>query len=389
MQIDTPYALYIHIPFCRVRCTYCAFNTYTDLDDLLDDYVQALIQEISHFSGLEAHTVYFGGGTPSLLTTQHITQILQAVHDHFAISTSLEVTLEANPGTIDYPKLAALREAGITRLSIGMQSAHASELQLFGRLHDFSATQQAVADARRAGFDNLNLDLIYGAPHQTRTAWRESLRKALALSPDHVSLYALSLESGTPMTRQVKYGELTAPDSDLVADMYEDATDILEDAGFIQYEISNWALPDQACRHNLQYWRNLPYLGLGAGAHGYAAMTRTVNAMRPELYIERLQNSTQHAFPQTPATIKAEAIERETDMGETLFMGLRLLDEGLSLHAFEARYEERVQDRFAQEINTLIAKGLLTQDGDYLKLTRAARLISNYVFQHFLVEQES
>lgn len=378
----------MHIPFCHVRCTYCAFNTYADRTALIDDYVQALIQEIEWFPDLHVHTIYLGGGTPSILEVDQFARILKAVCNTFGLSDNLEITLEANPGTIDLDKLRAARAAGVTRLSLGMQSAHQHELSLFGRLHDFEVVCRTVDDARRAGFDNLSLDLMYGIPRQTRSMWRDSLRAALALSPDHLSLYALKLESGTELARQVKYKELPLPDDDLAADMYEDATEMLDAARFVQYEISNWARPGKFCQHNLQYWRNLPYLGLGAGAHGYANQTRTVNAMRPEVYIQRMGATPQELpFPQTPATIIAEMLDRETDMAETLFMGLRLLEEGLSLHTFEARYGERMHDRFQDELLFLIERGLLRLDNGYLKLTREARLISNYVFQHFLADR--
>lgn len=390
--LNESHAIYIHIPFCRIRCTYCAFNTYTDQNHLVEDYVQALIREI-RFIGhslpdnqLKAHTIYFGGGTPSLLESQQVERIVESVHQEFAVISDAEVSLETNPGTIDFEKLRGFRLAGVTRLSIGMQSAHQSELALFGRLHQHQEVIEAVELARKAGFENINLDLIYGVPNQTQKMWDNSVKAALDLSPDHLSLYALSLEAGTEMTRQVKYHELPSPDSDLTADMYEDATALLDSAGFVQYEISNWEMAEKACEHNLQYWRNLPYLGLGAGAHGYANRMRTVNAMRPEVYIERLNTKIEapSEFPKTPATIKAASIDRDTDMAETLFMGLRLLEEGLSLSDFEARYGERVEDRFAGEIKQLVHKGLLVMDEDRLKLTQAARLISNHVFQHFV-----
>lgn len=385
------HAIYVHIPFCRIRCTYCAFNTYIDQNHLIEDYVQALMQEIRFIhqtvpdEQLRAHTLYFGGGTPSLLTPNQVERIIDVIYQEFDVA-SLEVSLEANPGTVDFEKLSGFRQAGVTRLSMGMQSAHQSELQLFGRLHQHQEVISAVEQGRQAGFENISLDLIYGVPNQTRKKWQESVKTALDLSADHLSLYALSLEPGTVMTKQVKYNELPTPDSDVAADMYEDATELLDAAGFIQYEISNWGLSGKMCEHNLQYWRNLPYLGLGAGSHGYASQTRTVNAMRPEVYIERMntQWDTDMAFPKTPATIKYEPIDRDTDMAETLLMGLRLLDEGLSLSAFERRYEERVEERFGDEIERLTYRGLLVSENNRLKLTKQARLISNYVFQHFV-----
>jgi oxygen-independent coproporphyrinogen-3 oxidase len=384
------WSIYIHIPFCRVRCTYCAFNTYTGRDDRFDAYVNAVITELALLSREtpRVHTVYLGGGTPSLLNPRQIENIIAAIHAQFETDPDLEITVEANPGTVSSLYLRALRSIGVTRLSLGMQSAHQTELALFGRLHGLADVVSAVQDARQAGFGNVNVDLLYGSPNQTRAMWRTTLRAALDLETDHISLYALSLESGTELKRRVTYGNLPPPDSDLAADMYNDATELLEAAGFRQYEISNWALPGKACRHNLQYWRNLPYLGVGAGAHGYAGHIRTVNVMKPEHYIERLSmlpdEPSSLPFPETPATLKTDEIDRETDMAETVFMGLRLIEEGLSLTAFERRYGEPFEQRFGPQLERLISLGLLFLEGDRLKLTPRARLISNLVFEQFV-----
>lgn len=389
--MEMPWSIYVHVPFCRVRCGYCAFNVFTDRGHLVDAYVDAVRQEIrwlgrtAHSIRRAVHSIYFGGGTPSLLSPAHIKKILTTIGDEFAVAHDVEISLEANPGTVGLAYLQAIRQAGVARLSLGMQSVHEAELALFGRLHRHEDVVETVNHARRAGFDNLSLDLIYGNPHQTRQMWQTTLAAALALAPENVSYYALEFKSGTEMARQVRYGELPMPEADLAADMYEDASEKLARAGFVQYEISNWGLPGKACRHNLQYWRNLPYLGLGAGAHGYAERLRTVNAMRPEVYIQRL-NAQQTAlnFPRTGATIKAEEIDIETDMFETIFMGLRLLQEGLSLVDFERRYGLRLDERFGEEIAELKAWGLLWQDGERLKLTPRARLVSNSIFQKFI-----
>ncbi|MBI5927869.1 MAG: radical SAM family heme chaperone HemW [Chloroflexi bacterium] len=386
------WSLYIHIPFCTTRCTYCAFNTYTDKHLLIDEYVQAVCAEVELLSHLDQpiHTIYLGGGTPSLLKPSQLEQIISHVLINFTYNSILEITQEINPRDASEAYLHALRK-NVSRLSLGMQSVNPSELQMFSRDHDHPHVVQAVKFARLAGFDNINLDLIYGNPGQTLAMWRDSVQAALDLDPDHLSMYALSLENGTELKRRVTYGELPMPDPDLAADMYELASEMMAAAGFVQYEISNWAKPGKFCQHNIQYWKNLPYLGIGAGAHGYANQVRTVNVMRPELYIERLKNlpSNPLPFPQTPATMTAEPIDRQTDMFETIFTGLRLLDEGLSLKAFEQRYGEKLEVRFADEIKRLTRMGLLWQAGDALKLTKSARLISNRVFQEFAVEEEA
>ncbi|MCI0709686.1 MAG: radical SAM family heme chaperone HemW [Chloroflexi bacterium] len=386
------HSLYIHIPFCRERCTYCAFNTYTDRSPLIDGYVGALENEMTFLATLSdkvpVHTVYFGGGTPSLLSPVQIERILQAARRSFSVTDDVEISLEVNPGTVDKEYFTALVQLGANRFSLGVQSAQADELMMFGRLHDWVDVERGVSDARQAGVTNLSLDLIYGVPNQTLDIWQDSLQRVLDLGPDHLSLYALGLESGTEMTRQVKYGELPSPDPDLAADMYELASECLAAQGFIQYEISNWGKPGTFCQHNLQYWRNLPYLGIGAGAHGYANRTRIVNAMRPEDYMQRLTeppNMTLY-FPQTPATIKAEPINDETDQFESIFMGLRLINEGLSLATFEERYGFRLEDKYGEQVKWLKDKNLIIQKEDRLFLTPHARLISNLVFEQFVGE---
>lgn len=387
MLMKSNLALYIHIPFCRERCTYCAFNTFTDRAHLMEDYVKAICQEIGYLSPKSlVHTIYFGGGTPSLLSVAQIVTILDAIYQHVDVLDTVEISLEANPGTVDAVYLRGLVDLGLSRLSLGAQSAQTSELNLFGRWHNWSDVKQAVNDARRAGIDNLSLDLIYGNPHQSLAMWQNSVQEVLTLTPNHLSLYALGLEPGTPLTKQVKYGELPEPDGDLAADMYEFATEKLDQAGFVQYEISNWGQAGKFCEHNLQYWRNLPYLGIGAGAHGYANLTRTVNAMRPENYIERLQNPRQdiYDFPRTPATISAEEIDPATDQFETIFMGLRLLQEGLDLDAFAKRYNLRLEDKFSETIEFLSQNDMLRLTDTHLFLTKRARLLSNQVFTRFM-----
>ncbi len=309
------HSLYFHIPFCIQRCAYCDFNTYAGQETNIPAYLQALCREVelvgkSYISGndgkgkVTAHTVFFGGGTPSLLTPAQFEQILQVVHDSFEVLPEAEISLEANPGTLSLDSLRGLRALGFNRLSLGVQSAHADELRLLGRIHDYGEVLDAVKWSRQAGFANLNLDLIFGLPEQTLERWSETLSKAVALEPEHLSLYALTIEHGTPFGRWAASGRLPIPDPDLAAEMYEWAGEFLEGHGFLQYEISNWGRtkssgrkmeagevnPFYACRHNLQYWRGDPYLGFGAGAHGYAAGVRYSNVLRIKTYVQRLMN---------------------------------------------------------------------------------------------------
>lgn len=400
----TSYSLYLHIPFCRHRCAYCDFNTYAGLQALIPDYVSALCAEarwLAEISGerLPFHTIFFGGGTPSLLPTHELERILTALNQAFELLPGSEISLEANPGTLHLDYLRGLRSLGVNRLSLGVQSALADELRLLEREHDLLDVIRAVEWARRAGFDNLNLDLIYGLPYQTLELWRVSLKWALRLHPEHLSLYALTLEHGTPMQHWVSHGLLPEPDADTAADMYDEASEQLEKAGYTQYEISNWAKEISnfefpiskllACRHNLQYWRNLPYLGLGAGAHGYAAGVRYSNHLNPAAYIRRLTaHNTQYEptfpFPLSPAVAESHPVDRAGEIGETMMMGLRLTREGVRDAVFQARFGVSLQDQFAKPIARLQGDGLLEWAGDALRLTRRGRLLGNRVFREFV-----
>jgi oxygen-independent coproporphyrinogen-3 oxidase len=388
------YSLYLHIPFCVHRCSYCDFNTYAGLEDMIPAYVKALQQEIeisarSADGALPVHTIFFGGGTPSLLLPEQVGSILETIRGCFDLYSNAEITLEANPGTLDPGQLEALRTAGVNRLSFGMQSANTVELHLLERQHNLQDVARAVMDARAAGFDNLNLDLMFGIPFQTIEMWQSSLNTALSLRPDHFSLYALTLEHGTPMKKQVDLGQLPDPDSDLAADMYELASEKMEAAGFSQYEISNWARCDETrglltCRHNLQYWRNLPYLGFGAGAHGYANGIRTANILSPAAYIQRLEQGGAETFPVTPTTVEKRSITREDELGETMMMGLRLAEEGVPDAVFYERFGLSLREQFGKQIARLEGQGLLEWNNGSLRLTKRGRLLGNRVFVEFI-----
>jgi len=396
-MISTLYSIYIHIPFCHCRCGYCDFNTYAGKGDLIPQYVSALCREIELVSRsakqkLPVHTVFFGGGTPSLLPIDALRQILSTLHDCFNIQPTTEITLEANPGTISQTYLSELHGLGINRLSLGMQSAHDTELKLLERQHSLKDVEQAVDWARQASFKNLNLDLIYGLPHQTLEYWLHTLKTALTLAPEHLSLYSLTIEQGTPLHQKIQNGILPVPDDDLSADMYEIATEQLEAAGYAQYEISNFAIRNQsghmmACEHNLQYWRNLPYLGFGAGAHGYAGNYRLSNVLRIPTYIQRVQNGRNMSFPLSPATIHHTRIDEVTEMQETMMVSLRLTREGISKRKFVERFGKPLESVFGREIQTLAQNGLLEwvgENGDTLRLTRRGRLLGNQVFMQFI-----
>ena len=398
-----PFSIYLHIPFCHHRCSYCDFNTYDGLDDLIPDYTQALCSEIKFMAAnfgqrIPVQTVFFGGGTPSLLPITEFSDVLDVLYQEFEIINGAELTLEANPESVSYDYLKGLRTLGINRLSLGMQTANPEELRLLERQHDYDRTALAISLARKAGFDNVSLDLIFGLPHQSIESWQASLELGLTLNPDHFSLYALTVEEGTPLADWIYKGLLNEPDPDLAADMYEWASERLDKCGFNQYEISNWARYDNsndllACRHNLQYWRNLPYLGLGAGAHGFAGGYRTANILSPRRYIQCFlsenvkRDQNQILFPLTPATVDAQSVESDQEIRETMMMGLRLTEEGISRKAFRARFGRPLEEIYKTEIDELISGGLLEWEpthNDRLRLTPRGRLLGNQVFIHFI-----
>ncbi|MEZ0396639.1 MAG: radical SAM family heme chaperone HemW [Anaerolineales bacterium] len=405
-------SLYFHIPFCLHRCAYCDFNTYAGQQDLIPAYVDALCREIEivgRRAGGQVSTVFFGGGTPSLLTPRQFEQIFAALHARFDILPDAEISLEANPGTVRLDALRALRTLGFNRISFGVQSFHSDELRQLERIHSPFDVFDAVTWARRASFDNLNLDLIYGLPEQPLDRWTATLRWALSLAPEHLSLYALTIEHGTPFGRWAARGLLPLPDADAAADMYERAGEILAAAGFVQYEISNWARDDRqpsqnpplsivhepsfACRHNLTYWRAQPYLGFGAGAHGYFDNLRVANVLRIKTYIERLTNyeSTHHESRSrrlSPAVVSLQPVSRATQMQEVMMLGLRLTREGVSRRGFADRFGVEMTDVFGEEISELLGLGLLEwvegEAAQVLRLTPPARLLGNQVFMRFV-----
>jgi oxygen-independent coproporphyrinogen-3 oxidase len=420
--MSQPYSLYFHIPFCKHRCAYCDFNTYAGQEDSIPAYVDALIGEINYVGRIavrqrietDARTVFFGGGTPSLLSPEQFDSIFRAIRENFNLREDSENTIEANPGTVSFEDLQQLRKIGINRISFGVQSANAEELRMLERVHDFFEVIQAVKFARKAGFDNLNLDLIYGLPEQTLETWQTTVKRILDLHPEHISAYALTLEHGTPFGRWSSKGLLPLPDPDLAAEMYEWASDELASAGYVQYEISNWALddgqmaadrslssivhrlPSRACKHNLQYWRGLPYLAFGAGGHGYANGYRYSNVLRIKTYIERMNDfrESRIEFPLSPATVNQHKQTESDDMSEFMMTGLRLVKAGVTEADFRSRFGRGLMDVYPNEIEELVRLGLLEwaqnntsevfKTSEVLRLTSRGRLLGNQVFVRFV-----
>lgn len=392
MTLSSKLSLYLHIPFCHRRCSYCDFNTYTTLGHLQERYARALSQEIRQVGQLGAwgrpkrpvHTVFFGGGTPSLMPATALAQILRAVADAFDLSPDAEISLEANPGTVDKAYLEALRGLGVNRLSLGAQSAIPGELALLGRRHDLDAVIVSVETAGEVGFDNLSLDLIYGLPGQTLASWEQSLRAALALAPTHLSLYCLTVEPGTSLQRWLKDGRIPDPDPDLAADQYELACELLAKEGFDHYEVSNWALPGYQCLHNLTYWRNQEYLGLGAGAHGHATGYRYEVVKQPRVYMRRLREGEPGQFPLSAAVAKKHVVDRAEAMSDVIIAQLRLLQEGVDLDAFAAAFGQTVEEAYGDTVRQLVEWGLLWTIDGRLRLTKRGRFLSNQVFYRFV-----
>ncbi len=351
--------------------------------------MQALVKEIEILGESKpaqvVHTIYLGGGTPSLLSSEQLARILNAIHLKFVVLPDAEISMESNPRDLTPEYMEAIRDIGINRLSIGMQSANAHELELFARRHDNEQVIEAVVAARSGGFTNLNLDLIYGIPAQTLDGWETSLKQMLAHQPEHISLYALGLEDGTSMKAWVESGKLPAPNDDLAADMYEIASDILEADGYGQYEISNWSKPGYECRHNLQYWRNLPYPGLGPGAHGLADGIRYSTILSPQRYIRALQEATGHfEFPRTPAIDQSIILTRETEIADTLLMGLRLTEEGINRANFAERFGVDPVDLHRLLFEKFVGYGLLEINPERVRVTRQGRLLSNMIFRELV-----
>ncbi len=370
---DQPLRAYLHVPFCSSRCGYCDFNTYTagELGGFrFDDYVTAVRREVDMAAGVaqprRLASVFIGGGTPSLLPTQDLAVLIDALRSAFGLEPGAEVTMEANPENVTPQALAAWRRAGVNRLSLGMQSADPTALQLLERVHTPGAAEAAVGMAHDVGFEHVSVDLIYGIPGQPDDAWRATVRSALAAGPDHVSAYALGVERGTALDRRVRSGEIAGPDPDAAASQYEVADRILEQEGFEWYEISNWALPGGQCAHNLGYWRSDNWWGFGPGAHSHVGGVRWWNVKRPAAYQAML------AAGESPAAAR-ETLDEQARHVESVMLSVRL-SEGIERDAFPSA-----------RVNRLLQESLLENaDGARLRLTRKGRMLADAVVRVLL-----
>ncbi|MBF0779730.1 MULTISPECIES: radical SAM family heme chaperone HemW [unclassified Granulicatella] len=371
---------YIHIPFCEHICYYCDFNKVFIEGQPVDEYVNLLVREMSltmaNYPDYEINTLYIGGGTPTSLTAKQLDRLLEGVHKYLPINRLVEFSVEANPGDIDKEKMAVLKYHGVNRLSMGVQSFHDEILKKIGRVHTKKDIFKSVDQARKSGFENISIDLIFRLPKQTIPLFKESLQQALSLDLPHYAVYSLILENKTVFYQLMRKGKLHLPSDDEDADMYELAMEMLDSAGRKQYEISNFALSGYESIHNKTYWQNGHYFGFGAGAHGYIEAMRYKNNGPIQHYLDPLK------INQLPIFSK-ENLSKKQIMEEELFLGLRQI-EGISQELFLKKYAIPVKEVYGQTIYDLIDKGLLEEKDGYIKLTKRGIFLGDTVFQSFL-----
>ncbi|MBQ7370378.1 MAG: oxygen-independent coproporphyrinogen III oxidase [Blautia sp.] len=372
-----PLELYIHIPFCVKKCDYCDFLSAPADQRTQDAYFDALLEEIhsrDRSAEYEIISVFIGGGTPSVPAAGQIARVMQALREHFSFAGDAEITIEANPGTLTAEKLEIYKKSGINRLSLGLQSTDDRELKLLGRIHTYEDFLDSFRLAREAGFQNINADLISAIPEQTEESWIRNLRRVAELSPEHISAYSLIVEEGTPFAER----ELNLPDEDTEYQMYEDAHIVLSEYGYEQYEISNYAKPGFACRHNLGYWKRTPYLGLGLGAASFFEGYRFSNT---RVLTEYLSDSA------CPDKIHrdVEPVSRQSAMEEFLFLGFRMT-EGVSEQEFERQFGIPLQQKYGGFLKKYESSGHLERAGDFWRLTRRGIHVSNWILADVLEE---
>ena len=372
------FGIYVHIPFCLHRCHYCDFNTYEGQESLYEPYVDALVHDIERGPGSvrTATSVFFGGGTPTLLAPAQLGRVLGAIRARTGIESDAEITVECNPETVDERRFAELVEEGFNRFSIGVQSLAPFVLERLGRRHSVSAALEAITAARRAGVEDLNADLIYGSPWESAEDWLVSLNGIVAAGPDHVSAYALTVEEGTPLHTLVATGRVPDVDPDVQAGRHEVAGEVLGAAGFARYEVSNWARPGRASRHNVLYWSGGNYLAFGAGAHGHLDGRRWWVTRLPRDFIVAVACG-------RGVEAGSETLEDDQRASEALMLGLRLTH-GIDVEAFDARYGPACLRARAGVLSELEGAGLIDRAGGRLRVAEGATLLANDVVSRLL-----
>ena len=373
-----PLELYVHIPFCVRKCQYCDFLSGPSDEETKDRYIEALLKEIraaEHTEDYEIVSVFIGGGTPSALKAEAIASIMRTLQEKFFFCEDAEVTIEANPGTVDPEKLTIYRNIGINRLSLGLQSTDAEELKLLGRIHSYEEFLKSYEWAREAGFSNINIDLMFAIPGQTGEAWRQHLYQAAELNPEHISAYSLIIEEGTPFAEQ----NLDLPDEDTEYQMYEDTAEILERYGYRQYEISNYAKQGYMCRHNAGYWQRREYLGFGLGASSLYRGMRFSNTRRMQEYLKESRN---------PDQIRKDVtvLSRNERIEEFMFLGLRMT-EGISEKKFEENFDVRLMDVYGDILQKYEETGFMEHIETKWRLTRKGIHVSNHILADFLLDE--
>ena len=373
-----PLELYVHIPFCVRKCQYCDFLSGPSDEETKDRYIEALLKEIraaEHTEVYEIVSVFIGGGTPSALKAEAIASIMRTLQEQFFFCEDAEVTIEANPGTVDLEKLTIYRNVGINRLSLGLQSTDAEELKLLGRIHSYEEFLKSYEWAREVGFSNINIDLMFAIPGQTGEAWRQHLYQVAELNPEHISAYSLIIEEGTPFAEQ----NLDLPDEDTEYQMYEDTAEILERYGYRQYEISNYAKQGYMCRHNAGYWQRREYLGFGLGASSLYRGMRFSNTRRMQEYLKESRN---------PDQIRKDVtvLSRNERIEEFMFLGLRMT-EGISEKKFEENFDARLMDVYGDILQKYEETGFMEHIETKWRLTRKGIHVSNHILADFLLDE--
>ncbi len=370
-------SLYLHIPFCLQKCPYCSFYSLAGRMDLAERYVQAISTQLHFFSQAYSEqqrpltSIFFGGGTPTLLPSETLSKILTECLEQFPCADGAEVSIEVNPATVDGKSLDVLRQAGFNRLSVGVQSLQDTELRQLGRPHTVADAVKTVRLARTAGFENINLDLMYGLPDQDLQTWKNTLDSALDLQPTHLSIYELTIEADTPFAQREKQGKLSLPTEDTILLMLEETQQALMQAGLHRYEISNYAQPGYQCRHNINYWQNGEYLGLGAGAVAFLHKTRFTAIAHVERFCELLESG-QEGWQEK------EKLDRDASFRETVIMGLRMT-EGISLPKLTERFGINAEIYYSETLHRLIRQGMLHIVQERLQLTAQGFLLANAV----------
>jgi len=374
-------SLYIHIPFCISKCKYCDFLSFSKNDEIIEKYIKTLIKEIKmkkdEFSEYYIKTIFIGGGTPTILNSKMLFLLLESINNNFNIDTNTEFTIESNPGTLDTEKINVLRDMSVNRISMGLQSCDNKMLKKIGRIHSYEQFEDNYYKIRDAGIKNINVDLMFGLPDQTRGDWLFTLKKVTNLNPEHISSYGLIIEKGTPFFDLYKSKKLILPTDEAERNMYYETIEFLKEKDYNHYEISNFSKNKYECKHNIVYWQLEPYIGLGLGAHSYFNSQRYCNTSDLSKYIKDI--SEEHVIKN-----EIQSIDKKASMEEFMFLGLRMI-EGISKANFKNKFGSDILDIYGDIIDKLIEDGLLIDDMDKIRLTKKGIDISNYVFLKFLL----